>query len=651
MKYIPDKNKEYIGHLVTESEITELTKEFHRTNPPDPISFKPGKVHFYIKIDTYDPKLKPNFILSNSDYFSTDLTDQLSNSKLVIASDEIVKKRIKNYFTNNYFTFNLESYLNGYRAININILETDKKDYDSLINIPLTVKESANIDYIREIIRWGKLVVPLFILDEQPEQKKVLFFKEGDNKLLAIGPFDFTQDNKLLFNRSIRILNLSEINYDYIFDNDKVYITHDSFIKLLENLEKSKSLFNNTNSSTTVEKKTNEQSKQKDLESNTTLDNNEALVEKETRSTDENSFENNPEKLVSSNLEKSKEIITFNNNPKEKEKRLINKILLTANKENLIFNKKEILNFHTSVKNNKLILITGVNGSGKSSLSRIYAEVLNSNFLSINIDSNWNNISEFIGYYDTFHNIYIRDKNNFLDFLIEAENNPDQIFFVELKNFELINHNYIKPLFDLLIGDINELNLFSVDQPIENDINRTIKIGDNLRFIGTYTEDESFIVLPSKVIDTVNIIKLSTPDFRKELDLETFDIDDISWNFKDYSLLTNNEITFNQQLRKLLWKLYKVLDEYNLQFGLRLVKDIEKLLANLPEEFSLNDAVDLQIKQRILTKIKGSIDNLEGIFEKLEKVFDSYGVLSDFPESRNTLKFKKRNLELFDYTS
>ena len=92
--------------------------------------------------------------------------------------------------------------------------------------------------------------------------------------------------------------------------------------------------------------------------------------------------------------------------------------------------------------------------------------------------------------------------------------------------------------------------------------------------------------------------------------------------------------------------------------GPRVVKAIETYLANLPTEdnmFNLTTAegVDLQVKQRVLTKIRGSAEQFEALFDEGEDsvigLFDKYNELSTFNECRKTVSQKKKELKTYGY--
>lgn len=97
----------------------------------------------------------------------------------------------------------------------------------------------------------------------------------------------------------------------------------------------------------------------------------------------------------------------------------------------------------------------------------------------------------------------------------------------------------------------------------------------------------------------------------------------------------------------------------NTGIGWRIVKQIGEYLDNLPDAFSKEidrqKGLDLQINQRVLTKIRGSeeqlsdllgVDGKESTLQKVLDEFDSQG----FVESKQTIKAKARDLEANGFT-
>lgn len=117
--------------------------------------------------------------------------------------------------------------------------------------------------------------------------------------------------------------------------------------------------------------------------------------------------------------------------------------------------------------------------------------------------------------------------------------------------------------------------------------------------------------------------------------------------------------------KNMLWDLHEAINEIdsNIGIGWRIVKQVDQYLMNLPIDdtsFSRGKALDAQIVQRVLTKVRGSEEQMNGLvgtFEseanyskgKLEAILDKYTSSSDFIESRKVIKRKAKELKLYGF--
>lgn len=109
-----------------------------------------------------------------------------------------------------------------------------------------------------------------------------------------------------------------------------------------------------------------------------------------------------------------------------------------------------------------------------------------------------------------------------------------------------------------------------------------------------------------------------------------------------------------------------MMQEANRQVGVgpRIVKQIAVFLENLPSQEYVNRerAFDFQFVQRVLTKVRGSEDQLNDLIGKYERdsgeavtgkfmdIFNEYPMVSDFRMSREVIKQKAKELRFYGYT-
>lgn len=300
-----------------------------------------------------------------------------------------------------------------------------------------------------------------------------------------------------------------------------------------------------------------------------------------------------------------------------------------AIKQGLYYDELDLISFHISVKTNMMSILGGLSGTGKSKLAILYGETLglqnNRELLMIPISPSYHEPNDILGYLNPNTGVFHESETGLVSLLLEAMEKPEKLFMVifDEANLSQVEH-WFSPFISLLEldGDKRSLTLFNENSHcINNYYKSKINIGDNIIFVGTVNFDETTKGFSDRLLDRTNVImpsKLSFKDARKQtvdsdkgaispyvVDKEIFRS---SWVRQDVGLdfLTDKEID-------LLDELHQVLHENDLQKGVsfRVALSISNFLANIPGNedgkpiISRNLALDLQIKQRILTKLKG----------------------------------------------
>lgn len=116
----------------------------------------------------------------------------------------------------------------------------------------------------------------------------------------------------------------------------------------------------------------------------------------------------------------------------------------------------------------------------------------------------------------------------------------------------------------------------------------------------------------------------------------------------------------------MLWEIHLEINSHdrNVGIGWRILNQIDEYLQNIPRdsELSREEALDYQILQRILTKIRGSEEQLSGMLGSrdntnstnnigtLENILNSYSDSSSFEKSKKIIREKARELKLHGFT-
>lgn len=347
-----------------------------------------------------------------------------------------------------------------------------------------------------------------------------------------------------------------------------------------------------------------------------------------------------------------------------------------SQKNGLFYSMKDFVNFHTAVKCSNLVILSGLSGTGKSQLVEMYAKALGINqsknpdenrLLIIPVRPSWNDDSDLLGYVDLVHMVYRASDTGFVDLLVNAQKNEQNMYLVcfDEMNLARVEH-YFSQFLSILERQVDKRELQLYDDQYtgrlynSKDYPSKIKIGDNIRFIGTVNIDESTYHFSDKVLDRANVIQLNILNYAEEWKVKQYaSFSSVNWTKNDYSSLIKKNVD-NVRIHQLLWDIHQLMQSASSKYGVgpRIVKAIELYLGNLPETemdgFDEKMALDYQIVQRVLTKVRGPESQLGTILQNKNEnnffvIFNKYADLSDFVECRKVIEQKQKELESYGY--
>lgn len=409
----------------------------------------------------------------------------------------------------------------------------------------------------------------------------------------------------------------------------------------------------------------------------------------------ENTKEDNIETIETNNIEieENKDLMDILFKSTSTESTFLKNFKDYTIKHNLCYDMKDLVNFHVSVKTNPLTILAGMSGTGKTQIAKAYGETLginekNNTLLFLPISPSYTEPEDLTGYLNTTTGLYIASETGLVDFLVHAENNKDKIHMVifDEMNLSQVEH-WFAPFISLLELNPNErqLQLYSKGSICHNNTKykNSVSIGDNIIFIGTVNLDETTKDFSDRLLDRANLVTLKKRkfvDFRNEkiksynmndLEMQTYSYDDYRSWVDDTSGVDDLSIPELE----LLDDLHELIQNYDNQKGVsfRILEKISSYINNIPQVFDANEndiisrreAFDIEIKQRVLTKIKGSerqFGELIGRYDmssksvtssELYNFFDSDKALkiSDFTLTKQEIIRKSKELTMYGYTN
>ena len=355
---------------------------------------------------------------------------------------------------------------------------------------------------------------------------------------------------------------------------------------------------------------------------------------------------------------------------------LLNTFNRLCEENNLYYEPKDLTNIHTAIKTGNLVILSGMSGTGKSAIVDMYARSLGlrsdgdeNRVLIIPVRPSWNDDSDLLGYVDLIHMVYRASDTGFVKLLVEASKDINKLYVVcfDEMNLARVEH-YFSQFLSILEKPVGKRYLRLYDEQYRGRLYNSseypdeIELRGNIRFVGTVNIDESTYHFADKVLDRANVISLHVlPFMRWERHLYTSKGALQEWSYEDYRAMTKSEGNTNPTLLKqFLWDFHLILQKASSSLGIgpRVVKAIEAYLANLPAEENMfkltaDEGIDLQVKQRVLTKIRGSAEQFESLFDEGQDsiigLLDKYNNLSKFDECRKAISQKKKELNNYGY--
>ena len=312
------------------------------------------------------------------------------------------------------------------------------------------------------------------------------------------------------------------------------------------------------------------------------------------------------------------------------------------------FSKEILTRYYLSLKTKPFVILSGISGTGKTKIAQIFAEYMCQNdpvdekgqrmaFVAVRPD--WMDHKGLLGYFNILDEKYHSTK--VLDLLLNAAEEKDKPFFVVLDEMNLAKvEHYFSDFLSIMEsrtpdnpdGETIDLHPFSkVEDEKGRKIPGKIYIPANVFFTGTVNVDESTYMFSPKVLDRANVIEFN------EVDLHHY-AGKVTDKHQGIALLNGNVLdglfdpencrvcgksdyqALPDQAKNYIEQIHDILSVYNLHFGYRVANELGRFVVLALEEIGdscLNDAIDIQILQKILPKLHGTRAKLEEPLQKL----------------------------------
>lgn len=359
----------------------------------------------------------------------------------------------------------------------------------------------------------------------------------------------------------------------------------------------------------------------------------------------------------------------------EKEKAFIQRFIRRVRQRGFLYDERDLYNFHISAKSSRLVILAGRSGTGKSGLVRLYGEALGltpSQVAFLPVRPSWMDDGDILGYLDRNRMLYFPSDTGLAELLVEASRHPEKMYIVCFDEMNLARAEYYFAQFISVLekkeNPALQLYNLSLEERVYNhsDYPARIPLMDNVLFMGTVNVDESTYHFSDKILDRANVITLHQRKFSDMARLTRREVaPEVEVSADEYRQFRKDEgvVTLSDEELHLLDDLNVALDERGTSGGIgyRVVSDMSRYLANIPSGSPMNrkEALDMQIVQRVLTKVRGSREQIgyltslneeNKLIGRFPELLKKYSQVSAFTESLRVLERKAKELRTYDYT-
>lgn len=264
-----------------------------------------------------------------------------------------------------------------------------------------------------------------------------------------------------------------------------------------------------------------------------------------------------------------------------------------------VYNPSLLRRYHLSLKTRRFVILSGVSGSGKTLLTRMYADAVKAEYCLVPVAPNWTTNEDLLGYYnplskqyyDTDFSMFLRQAARAYRNAINVGKMPEPFHLVlDEMNLARVEYYFAKFLSGMeVLTAAGKAQVTMSGQDI-------VELPPNLYFIGTVNVDETTQGFADKIYDRAQVIEV------------THDRNEIASRIQIL------------EIRDVLMAIWDALAEV-MPFSIRVVDEINKYVAEaaqigIPWEESFDD----QIIQKILPRVRGTDIRFGVMLQKLNQI-------------------------------
>jgi hypothetical protein len=320
----------------------------------------------------------------------------------------------------------------------------------------------------------------------------------------------------------------------------------------------------------------------------------------------------------------------------------------------LVFDKKTVLRVVASLLTKKLLILSGLSGSGKTKVAHCFAAWMADSveqFKVVAVGADWTTNENLLGYQDALRpEIYRKPTNGALELMLRARDDSERPYFLILDEMNLshVERYFADMLSAIESGESIALHSATEDLPGGNGdtllVPARLELPRNLFIVGTVNVDETTYMFSPKVLDRANVIEFRATEDQIGTFLDNpqrirmdalagkgagFGAAFVAAASGDAPLLADLPATIHDNgaqcaadLKARLVEAFKALAPIGAEFGFRTAFEISRFVAFhavlTGPGWKFSDALDAQVYQKLMPKLHGSERRLGPVLKALE---------------------------------
>ena len=332
------------------------------------------------------------------------------------------------------------------------------------------------------------------------------------------------------------------------------------------------------------------------------------------------------------------------------------------------FDSKFARRYITSLMAKPFVILTGNSGTGKTRISKQFAEYLEviddegeKNWLIVPVGADWTDNTKVMGFYNPLAESENEDgstgryeKTGILKLIERANDNPNIPYFLILDEMNL---SHVERYFSDFLSHMETPDIpFKIDG-YDNELGEgdkeELRYPENLFVVGTVNIDETTYMFSPKILDRANVV-----EFKPKMEdvLARFDATEpeeeitpvgkgVAIDFLRIAMDIRDEVeTLDkddvEEVKRVFSEIYEICKEQGYEFAYRTVAEVKKYITAAAElsddwyEDELTSAIDEQVLQKVLPKIHGSRKEIGEMLGELDKFCND-----------NSLRLSKEKIE------